>query len=753
MEDDMNYKQGYDITEDDMNYKQRYDITEDDMNYKQRYDITEDDMNYKLGYDVMEDDIDFEYDAANDVTFEQGYDVAEDNAIFRAIGNIDVDLVDHAAPRDRTARLTFASWLKTRPLRMAWLLPMAACFVTIAAIAMTTLLKKPSTDNGDKNTTSDVNEGKYNKDGTLYDKDGAQVGYYQDGGSTDSIGLISPAPGDPIIPNPSLSLDDGHDYVACYISLEEWRGRLQTEDYVINDTSDGGMAAERIVPYFLEDLVKHADAFVLIATVNQVAPDGDDMQSAIAEYLVTIGGRLDVQKWDGRTVSTHNRVLIRQWLKAGCMMDQPNNLLRADGIYVLPLRFNEYWGVYEVVGDYDSLFELDNMGRMVSHSNLRELNQYDGMPLVDFIEVIRGLYARHEMAFNSLCDGLLDDGGGNSCISPLSFKLALAMAYNGAVGDTYDLLSGMFGATPSRMNAWARDYMEDAKAYDGSTYDANSPVKPELRIANSYWLREGSEGEISPTFTSTLKADYDAESGTFNTKPDPINNWVSKATGGKIEDILKDVNPAALSYLVNAVYFNASWQNDFDEALTAPGEFTNGDGSKSTVDMLHGGADGYIDTEEFVGITKRLNGNFTFTALMPKTSGRVTLDMLVKARYSDHGYYSPIILTLPKFDFDTGVNFSEGSHAEYDALFVPHGMDGALSEDAVTDGLMISQIIHKTTFTLAEKGIEATAATVISMDGGGMWSDMVEVVFDRPFYFMLTDGDGEVLFYGRVTRL
>ena len=73
-------------------------------------------------------------------------------------------------------------------------------------------------------------------------------------------------------------------------------------------------------------------------------------------------------------------------------MEEPNNLLRVGGVYVLPLRFNEYWGAYEVVGDLDVLFELDDTGKMVSHSRWEGLNQYDGMTLPDFIEAMRELY-------------------------------------------------------------------------------------------------------------------------------------------------------------------------------------------------------------------------------------------------------------------------------------------------------------------------------------------------------------------------
>jgi serpin B len=155
-------------------------------------------------------------------------------------------------------------------------------------------------------------------------------------------------------------------------------------------------------------------------------------------------------------------------------------------------------------------------------------------------------------------------------------------------------------------------------------------------------------------------------------------------------------------------------------------------------------------------MNKRLQDGFTFVALMPKTDERVTLEHMTETLDSADSSYDSIILTMPKFDFDTGVELEEGSHTQSDALFAFHGMDGALSEEAVTDELHISKIIHKTTFTLAEAGIEASAATVIISSMGGAFpteSKSVEIAFDRPFYFMLTDKGGEVLFVGKVTML
>jgi serpin B len=357
-------------------------------------------------------------------------------------------------------------------------------------------------------------------------------------------------------------------------------------------------------------------------------------------------------------------------------------------------------------------------------------------------------------------DRLLAGSAENSCVSPLSYKFALAMAYNGADGDTLALLAELFGISPSELNVWVADYLADAKQYDGSQNDKYSLPLPELRIANSYWVRESLESEISQDFTDLLVKNFTAKSGTFDTSSKPINKWVSKATNAKIKNILEeDIDHFALSYLVNAVYFNAQWISAFKKNATKPGEFTNSDGSRITTDMLYGNVDSYINTEQFEGIAKYLSEGFEFTAVMPKTIDTMTLGSILEANKDNN--YDAIILTLPKFNFETQVDFKLGSHPELDALFANHGMDRALSENAKTenikiDGLSISNIIQKTVFTLAEAGIEASAATLVEVSRAGLAPQepqVVEVVFDRPFYFTLSDKNGELLFFGKVMAL
>jgi len=207
------------------------------------------------------------------------------------------------------------------------------------------------------------------------------------------------ADGDATIQSPGLSLDNEVEAAACYAAPEDWRGRLKTGNFILAEDVNGLEESNRIVFSSLDDLAEYADAFVLIANVHEVAPENDNMQSTIAEYLPAIGDQISTKQWDDYTVSTGSRVLIRQQLIGGCTMDEPNNLLRLNGVYVLPLRFSEYWGAYEVVGDRDVLFELDDRGKMVSHSRWEGLNQYDGMALPDFLEVVNRLYPQLKVEF------------------------------------------------------------------------------------------------------------------------------------------------------------------------------------------------------------------------------------------------------------------------------------------------------------------------------------------------------------------
>jgi hypothetical protein len=194
-----------------------------------------------------------------------------------------------------------------------------------------------------------------------------------------------------VVGKPSITIDEGICIETCYTPLENWRG-LSTGDFILQEQDDSPLEDVLISFQTLRDLADYAETFIVVAGVREVAPDGNNMQTVIAEYAETIGGTIQTDQWDDYTISTGNRILIRQMLISGCTMNEPNNLLRIGGVYLLPVRFHSTFGAYEVVGDLDVLFELDNEGRIVSHSRFPELNKYDGKTFSVLLDDVRALY-------------------------------------------------------------------------------------------------------------------------------------------------------------------------------------------------------------------------------------------------------------------------------------------------------------------------------------------------------------------------
>ncbi|MHB8061056.1 MAG: hypothetical protein ACYDG2_00265 [Ruminiclostridium sp.] len=205
--------------------------------------------------------------------------------------------------------------------------------------------------------------------------------------------------GDSTIGKPSLKIEEGVNNADSYADPDHWRG-LATENFVLQEQTESNIEADRIVFRTLQDLADYSDAFIIVPNVHKIASDGDNMQTAIAEYAGTIGDMIRTHQWDDYTISMGNRILIRQTLIGGCTMDEPNNLLRVGGVYLLPIRFDSYLGAYEVVGDLDVLFELDAEGKIVSHSRFSELNKYDGKTFSELLNAVRAIYPTPETEFN-----------------------------------------------------------------------------------------------------------------------------------------------------------------------------------------------------------------------------------------------------------------------------------------------------------------------------------------------------------------
>ncbi|MDR2044055.1 MAG: hypothetical protein LBQ15_06740 [Clostridium sp.] len=297
---------------------------------------------------------------------------------YQAVGDLDEKLLEDAyeAKGIKAARVsTFAPWLK-------WAMPAAACLAVAVAIAAPTLSDRQP--GGLISGSVSPMAGAGGTDGGIGDSDGS-------GTETGSAAQPSVAP-------PSLKLKmEEPESAACYADPADWRG-LPAGDYVLNEET-GGIAADRIVFTSLQDLAEDADAWILVPAVHEVSAEENHMQTSVAAYAETIGDVIRTRPWDDYKISTGSRILIRQTLIGGCTMDEPNNLLREGGVYLLPVKFSADLGAYRIVGDLDVLFELNDDGKIVSHSRFAELSQYDGKALPELLDDVRALYPTSDLEF------------------------------------------------------------------------------------------------------------------------------------------------------------------------------------------------------------------------------------------------------------------------------------------------------------------------------------------------------------------
>ena len=345
----------------------------------------------------------------------------------------------------------------------------------------------------------------------------------------------------------------------------------------------------------------------------------------------------------------------------------------------------------------------------------------------------------------------------NYMFSPLSIKMALALAANGAEGETRDeILAACDIDDLDAFNQYSRDMIDRYSQADILSLD----------IANSIWLNtDNTDSKFAQGYKDTLAKYYDAEAAEVNNgnAVPTVNKWVSGRTRGKIPGIIDDSNFAAA--LVNAVYFKAHWQDEFSEYATEKEDFTGADGKTAQVDMMRRTAYMNYYSDGQTQIAELPYRNYENQAdengrLMSRTGyddidvsmyvipgeDKSPEELLNKAEL-DSTY---VALSMPKFKTEFGINLNGALKAI--------GINRAFDNDAQFGPMFdrgdfkIDKALHKTYINVDEEGTEAAAVTAIMMKATGMreYPEPVEMKLDRPFTYVIKDNiSGEILFMGR----
>lgn len=339
----------------------------------------------------------------------------------------------------------------------------------------------------------------------------------------------------------------------------------------------------------------------------------------------------------------------------------------------------------------------------------------------------------------------------NTLISPLSVLYALSMTANGADGETLAQMEEVLGMDIQSLNSFMAAYMKNLPASEAY----------KLHLANGIWFRDDPSFEVNQDFLQTNANYYNAEirKAAFDeaTRKE-INDWVKTNTDGMIPEILDQIHPAAVMYLVNALAFEAKWAQEYEEFQIRDGSFTTEDGTVRNVQMMHSAEHRYLEDEQATGFIKYYEDQrYAFVAMLPKEG--VTVAEYVEGLTGEHlkrmlDEPEDILVetAIPKFETRCDVQMSE--------ILQQMGMNDAFSKNDAdfsrlgiyhSDGsnIYISRVLHKTFISVAEQGTKAGAATVIELPAEGAFAnpEYRTVTLDRPFVYLLIDCETNLPFF------
>ena len=358
-----------------------------------------------------------------------------------------------------------------------------------------------------------------------------------------------------------------------------------------------------------------------------------------------------------------------------------------------------------------------------------------------------------EFSFKIFKELVLEDKDKNVFISPLSISTALAMAYNGADGETRKAMAealGIGGIGLEELNQGFKDLMAGIQ---------NADSEIELSVANSIWQREGFDCKEDFIDRNRRYFAAEVEEIDFSSSdaPDIINSWIKEATKGKIEEMITEIPIDVVMYLINAIYFKGNWTHEFNEDATREEDFYLLDGSTKKVPMMSQGEDlMYFKGDNFSSVRLPYGEEKIAMYVVLPDEGVKPDDVIGSFSAEKWNEFTRLFsetnvsILMPKFKMEYGIKLLND-------VLTDLGMGIAFSDSADFSGIgpdiFISRVLHKAVIEVNEKGSEAAAVTVVEMAKTAMPMDIVEFTVNRPFIFVIAARrSGSILFMGKVVN-
>lgn len=362
-----------------------------------------------------------------------------------------------------------------------------------------------------------------------------------------------------------------------------------------------------------------------------------------------------------------------------------------------------------------------------------------------------------------------DRSGKSFIYSPLSITYVLGMVNDAATGQTEQELEQALGFHQGGINAvndYCKNLIDNLPKVDN---------KVTLNIANAIFLNKNYT--LKPQFTQDMQTYYNAKAEALDFGApetlDHINGWAKEKTNGMIPNILDEIDPYMVSYLLNAIYFKADWASKFDKNNTKTESFTT-DNGKTELPLMHQNVlINYVNNGVYSAIKMPYgNGYWDMTIMLPeddKTTDDI-INHLSSRGFSDvegfcgtmGGVFKPyeVDLKLPRYETESDTNdVPIGLIGLLQKMGINRIFDGSLAEipNMANVHVYISMMRQKAKIKVNEEGSEAAAVTVAGITFSSYINEPVQypkAVFhaNRPFVYVIREASsGVILFVGKFT--
>lgn len=346
-------------------------------------------------------------------------------------------------------------------------------------------------------------------------------------------------------------------------------------------------------------------------------------------------------------------------------------------------------------------------------------------------------------------------GSENALWSPINAYIGLSMMTELTDGASRQQILDLFGV---------RDIdalRQQVGAVWESTYNDNGHEISTL--ANSLWLEEGLN--YNQDTMDNLAYYYYASVYRGDLGSQKINNaigaWLNNNTGGLLKNATKNINlsPDTILALYSTIYFQAKWQDQFNQANNTNDVFHTPDGDKTATFMNKKLAQmNYYYGDKFSAVALSLKNGSRMWFILPD-EGYTTADILADGQYIqlvlqqnwENTKWMKVNLSVPKFDANSTINLKDGLQ-EMGVTDVFSELTSNFHEITGDVPIYLTAANQSVRVQIDEEGVKAAAYIEFPGATSPMPpEEIIDFILDRPFLFAITT-ESVPLFMGTVNN-